>query len=130
MNAAIARISSSERYGVLLLTTSSIELRTLEIGAAFVVERFFLKCPTARRVAGAAMAQPLDQIGSAIPSGVAVRSGHIGAGACKNRVPDRQRPARSAVPWNLVRLVRLFDRWHVLHEKSVERLDVLVGDLR
>src|SRR5262249_50454006 len=85
--------------------------------------------PTARCVTGAAMAQPFDEISTAIPGRIAIRPGHIDAGACENRVPDRQRPARIEIPRDLVRLVRLFDRGHVLHKESVERLDILVGDL-
>ena len=50
-----------------------------KIGAAAVVERFFLQGQAARGVAGAAMAEALHQIGAAIPGGVVAALGDIAA---------------------------------------------------
>jgi hypothetical protein len=106
-----------------------VELCAFEIGAAAIVERFLLKRPAARRVAGAAMAQPFDEIGTAVPGGVMLLARNVGATLREHRVPDGERPAEAQIAWDLARLVRLFDRRHLLYEEVVERAHVVVGDL-
>ena len=106
-----------------------IELCALEIGAAAVVERFFLEPPTARRVAGAAMAKPLDEIGAAVPSGVVPRLRDIGATDRKHHVPDRDRPAPAQISGDFVGLVLLPEGRYLLHEEIIERVEIIVGDL-
>src|SRR6185437_11134090 len=96
-----------------------VELGALKIGAARRIERLLLKRPATRGVAGAAMAEALDEIGAAIPRGVVIGIRRIGAALREENIPDRERPAPAEHAADFARLVRLFDRRHLLHEEGV-----------
>ena len=63
-----------------------------------------------RRVAGAAMARPFDQIGAAIPFRALVRIGPEGAGLEEHQVPAAHEDAMIERPGQLAACADAFDR--------------------
>ncbi len=82
----------------------------------------------ARGVAGAAMREPLDQIGAAIPFRTFVRRRPIRSVTQEEQLPTRNEPALIIRERHLVRARR---RMHRLagHQEGIERTVVLVGDV-
>ncbi len=94
------------------------------VGAAFLVGR------SARRVARPAVAEPLHEVGAAVPARVVRRVRAVGVGVEEDEIPQRHAPALIERE-RQVRLGRLqADRRDRMHEVRVHRGDVVVGDLR
>ena len=102
--------------------------------AVGVGQRLFLQGETARGMAGAAMAQALDQVLAAQQRhlvGLAGRGGDrrgddVGR---EHPAPHAQRPAHRQRPGDVGVLVGLLDRLDAVHEVGVQGLDVIRRDL-
>ena len=82
----------------------------------------------ARRVAFAAMAEALHQIGAAVPFGAACRVRRVDAGLQIEKVPAQHQPAHAERPRQIGRRRLLGDRRHAALEVRVQRMHVRVVD--
>ncbi len=96
---------------------------------AVVGHGLFLEADAARRVAGPAMSQPLDQVSAAVPRIVAGCVGLERNVFDESPVPERQTPAHVERPGHLRWLVGPVGRGQPVHEIPVQRPHVVRGHL-
>ncbi len=111
---------------VLHRTAGEVEPAARPVGA----QRFFLEEQPARRMAGAAMPQPFDQIRAAVPLRALLGIGFEHRVAHEQPVPDRQRPADGHRPHHIGFAVGRGVWRHALHEIGIQRVHVLRRDAR
>lgn len=90
---------------------------------------FFLEGDAARSMAGAAVAEPLYQVGAAVDHRVRVAGGGERRVVEERPVPQRQAPALVERPAHRARRIRLGDGLHAVHQVGVQRTHVFFADL-
>jgi len=108
----------------------AVKRTTCQPRAAAFVPRLFLERDATWRVARAAMSEALNQIRTAIPSGILAIFIAVDGFVEEDHVPERQRPAHVERERDIGRAIGLVDRRHALHEIRVERSDVVIAHLR
>ena len=94
--------------------------------AAGIAHGLFLEGNAARRMAGAAVTQPLDQISAAIPWRILAAIGHERLAVDEEPVPQGQSPTQGERPVHLGGLVRLLDRRQTAHQIGVQGTHIVV----
>ena len=92
------------------------------------IQGFFVEGQAARRVATAAVAGALDDIGATVPQRVLVGLGCISRRGREHAVPQGDGPAHIQRPRNITGDIRLVGRLYALHEKRVQRFDVVIAE--
>ncbi len=99
-----------------------------QIGCIALAERLFLEADTARRVTCAAVTEPLNQIGTAIPLGAALRIRLINTVFAKDQIPQCQRPTDAERPGNVAFPIRLRHCADLLREIQIKIADIVIVD--
>ena len=126
-------LTPAPQAGVVVLAQAggvpAVEQGTGQERRAGFVQGLFVERQPPWRVATAAVAGALDDIGAPVPQCVLAGLGGIGRGRCKHTVPQGDGPTQVERPGNVAGDIRLVGRLHAFHEKRVQRLDVIVAEL-